>query len=56
MVDSRARSEVFALETQFPRIPGDVRTMETWPFPVPYHVVAGASPRKIPKVFWTNSK
>ena len=31
------------LETRFPRIPGDVGTADTWPFPVHYAVVEGAS-------------
>lgn len=46
-MDARARLGILALETQFPRIPGDVGNMETWPFPVLYHVVPGASPRRV---------
>ena len=32
------------LETRFPRIPGDIGNAGTWPFPVLYKVVRGASP------------
>ena len=46
-MEARARLGILALETQFPRIPGDVGNMETWPFPVLYHVVTGASPRRV---------
>jgi hypothetical protein len=35
------------LETRFPRIPGDMGNAETWPFPVLYKVVPGASPRRV---------
>ena len=38
---------ILMLETQFPRIPGDVGNAGTWPFPVLYKVVAGASPEKV---------
>jgi hypothetical protein len=33
---------VLMQETQFPRIPGDVGNVQTWPFPVLYRVVKGA--------------
>lgn len=35
---------ILMLETQFPRIPGDMGNAGTWPFPVLYRVVADASP------------
>ncbi|MGH3501775.1 MAG: aspartate/glutamate racemase family protein [Nocardioidaceae bacterium] len=34
-------------ESQFPRIPGDVGNANTWPFPVLYEVVPGASPDRV---------
>src|SRR5512133_2003504 len=36
---------ILMLETRFPRIPGDMGNAATWPFPVLYKVVPGASPR-----------
>jgi Asp/Glu/hydantoin racemase len=47
VADSQARLGILALDTRFPRILGDVGNMETWPFPVLYHVVAGASPHRV---------
>lgn len=38
---------ILMLETQFPRIPGDTGNAETWPFPVLYKVVRGASPNHV---------
>ena len=35
---------ILMLEARFPRIPGDMGNALTWPFPVLYHVVPGASP------------
>ena len=35
---------ILMLETQFPRIPGDLGNATTFPFPVMYKVVPGASP------------
>jgi Asp/Glu/hydantoin racemase len=35
---------ILMLEARFPRIPGDVGNALTWPFPVHYKVVRGASP------------
>ncbi|MCM8749946.1 aspartate/glutamate racemase family protein [Thermomicrobiaceae bacterium CFH 74404] len=32
------------LDTRFPRIPGDIGNASTWPFPVAYRVVSGATP------------
>jgi len=38
---------VLVLESRFPRIPGDVGNADTWPFPVQFRVVAGATPDRI---------
>jgi hypothetical protein len=38
---------ILMLEAKFPRIPGDMGNATTWPFPVLYRVVAGASPEKV---------
>ncbi len=35
---------ILMLEARFPRIPGDMGNARTWPFPVRYRVVKGASP------------
>ena len=35
---------ILMLEAQFPRIPGDMGNALTWPFPVHYKVVRGATP------------
>jgi Asp/Glu/hydantoin racemase len=40
---------IVMLDTAFPRLPGDVGNPGTFPFPVRYHVVAGASPQKVVK-------
>ena len=42
-----ARVGILMLETRFPRIAGDMGNAETWPFPVLYKVVPGASPRRV---------
>ena len=42
-----ARLGILMLETRFPRIPGDIGNALTWPFPVLYHVVRGASPDRV---------
>src|SRR5215204_3153866 len=42
-----ARLGILMLEAQFPRIPGDMGNATTWPFPVLYRVVRGASPRRV---------
>jgi Asp/Glu/hydantoin racemase len=42
-----ARLGILMLEARFPRIPGDMGNAETWPFPVLYKVVAGASPERV---------
>ncbi|WP_187429057.1 hypothetical protein ROLI_004540 [Roseobacter fucihabitans] len=38
---------ILMLETRFPRIPGDIGNATTWPFPVHYRIVPGASPDRI---------
>jgi Asp/Glu/hydantoin racemase len=38
---------ILMLEARFPRIPGDVGNAATWPFPVLYKVVPGASPERV---------
>ncbi len=38
---------ILMLETQFPRLPGDIGHAGTWPFPVLYKVVRGATPDKV---------
>jgi hypothetical protein len=38
---------ILMLEARFPRIPGDMGNAATWPFPVLYRVVKGATPEKV---------
>jgi len=38
---------IMMLESRFPRIPGDMGNAVTWPFPVHYAVVPGASPDRV---------
>jgi hypothetical protein len=38
---------ILMLEAKFPRIPGDMGNATTWPFPVLYHVVRGATPERV---------
>ena len=38
---------ILMLDARFPRIPGDMGTAGTWPFPVLYRVVRGASPDRV---------
>jgi hypothetical protein len=38
---------ILMLEAKFPRIPGDMGNATTWPFPVLYRVVTGASPERV---------
>jgi Asp/Glu/hydantoin racemase len=42
-----ARLGILMLEARFPRIPGDMGNALTWPFPVLYRVVRGASPERV---------
>jgi Asp/Glu/hydantoin racemase len=42
-----ARLGILMLEARFPRIPGDMGNAETWPFPVLYRIVKGASPHRV---------
>ena len=38
---------ILMLEAHFPRIPGDMGNALSWPFPVHYRVVRGASPDRV---------
>jgi hypothetical protein len=38
---------ILMLETHFPRIPGDIGHAATWPFPVLYKVVRGATAERV---------
>ncbi len=38
---------ILMLEARFPRIPGDMGNGTTWPFPVLFKVVPGATPRRV---------
>lgn len=38
---------ILMLKSCFPRIPGDMGNATTWPFPVFYHVVPGATPDRV---------
>lgn len=38
---------ILMLEARFPRIPGDMGNATTWPFPVLYRIVRGATPEKV---------
>ena len=38
---------ILMLEARFPRIPGDMGNALTWPFPVLFRVVKGASPERV---------
>jgi hypothetical protein len=38
---------VLMLDTRFPRVPGEIGNATTFPFPIRYHRVAGASPDRV---------
>ena len=38
---------ILMLDARFPRIPGDIGNATTWPFPVLYRMVPGASPERV---------
>ncbi len=38
---------ILMLDTRFPRIPGDIGNALSFPFPVLYRIVEGASPRRV---------
>src|SRR4029077_16901460 len=38
---------ILMLEARFPRIPGDMGNATTWPFPVLYRIVEGATPESV---------
>jgi hypothetical protein len=38
---------ILMLDARFPRIPGDMGNARTWPFPVHYRIVRGASPDRV---------
>ena len=38
---------ILMLDTRFPRIPGDIGNATTFPFPVRFHIVKGASPKRV---------
>ena len=38
---------ILMLDTRFPRIPGDIGNAMTWPFPVHYKIVEGASAQRV---------
>lgn len=42
-----ARIGILMLDARFPRVPGDVGNALTWPFPVLYRVVRGATPLRV---------
>jgi Asp/Glu/hydantoin racemase len=42
-----AQVGILMLQSRFPRIPGDMGNALTWPFPVRYKVVAGATPKRV---------
>lgn len=45
--EQKACLGILMLESRFPRIVGDIGNPSTWPFPVRYRVVKGASPDRV---------
>ena len=45
--ETAARLGILRLDTRFPRLPGDIGAAETWPFPVAYRVVGGATSKRV---------
>ena len=45
--DKTARIGILMLDSRFPRIPGDIGNPVTWPFPVRFAVVPGATPQAV---------
>jgi Asp/Glu/hydantoin racemase len=43
----RASVGILMLDARFPRIPGDMGNARTWPFPVLYRIVRGATPDRV---------
>ncbi len=46
-MENNAQLGILMLDTRFPRILGDIGNAGTWPFPVRYGVVPGATPQAI---------
>lgn len=46
-VKDKVRLGILMLDTRFPRIEGDVGNPKTWPFPVRFGVVEGATPKAV---------
>ena len=46
-ITRKAAVGVLMLETRFPRILGDIGHAQTWPFPVHYKVIRGATPDNV---------
>ena len=46
-MDRKVPIGILMLQSQFPRIPGDMGHVDTWDFPVLYRVVDHASPEKV---------
>lgn len=44
---TQARLGILMLDTRFPRIVGDIGNPDTWPFPVRYATVPGATPQAV---------
>ncbi|MCY3673203.1 MAG: aspartate/glutamate racemase family protein [Alphaproteobacteria bacterium] len=38
---------ILMLDARFPRVPGDMGNGDTWPFPVLYEIVRGATPERV---------